>query len=341
MPIDASLMDWEKELAHEDWAGILIGNGSSQAVWERFGYHSLYQMARSDDGDRTLCAKDVQLFEAMKTENFERVLSALATTRSILSVLGHDTSEVDERYRSIREALAASVHRSHIPWSAFSEQAKALIKSELRRYQYVYSTNYDLLVYWSLMCGGPAGFKDYFWPTPFEISSATSFERPGEGCDECVTLVHFLHGGLHLYRNSRGQTEKRAARGGLNLLELFETCMADGEVPLLVAEGNSADKMAAIRSSDYLGFSYSRLASHKQSLVVFGHSLSPSDDHIAEAIQRANPGRIAVSLLVGEEHDVIGKKASVIERLGGRGDVDFFDAATHPLGKSSLRMDPL
>jgi hypothetical protein len=37
------------------------------------------------------------------------------------------------------------------------------MRNELLRIQTVYSTNYDLLIYWSVMTDHPADFRDFFW----------------------------------------------------------------------------------------------------------------------------------------------------------------------------------
>jgi len=45
-PPDPDLMDWN-EIPEVNWAGILIGNGASRAVWDDFRYDSLFTIAKS------------------------------------------------------------------------------------------------------------------------------------------------------------------------------------------------------------------------------------------------------------------------------------------------------
>ena len=57
----------------------------------------------------------------------------------------------------------------------------------------MFSTNYDLLVYWAIMCEeDPNDFRDFFWDPSliFDSADVEVWGRP--------TVVHFLHGGVHL-----------------------------------------------------------------------------------------------------------------------------------------------
>jgi hypothetical protein len=45
------------------------------------------------------------------------------------------------------------------------------IKVALTPYEFVYSTNYDLILYWAVMIDGPTGFTDYFFGPRFDLSN--------------------------------------------------------------------------------------------------------------------------------------------------------------------------
>jgi Domain of unknown function (DUF4917) len=299
------------------------------AVWSQFGYHSLYDEATGNTD--ALDDDDVAIFNALQTRNFEGVLRGLRTASVVDSALGLDVGLHLERYNSIREALVAAVHSVHIPWGDLPSEALRQIKRELLHYNSVFTTNYDLIAYWAAMCDDePGGIPDYFWSKPLAFDPLNT-EVWGK-----ATKLLFLHGGLHLYKLSNGQTLKRTAQPGKNLLELFgEPLDADeGAVPLFVSEGEAADKLAAIRASDYLTFALTEFASADVPLVIFGHSLSEQDQHLVD-ILRGRQARTAVSLRKAAPRDVLAAKAGVRNRLSDS-DVIFFDAATHPLGASSL-----
>lgn len=44
---DTRLEDWEALRADTAFSGLLLGNGASRAVWDDFGYDSLFENART------------------------------------------------------------------------------------------------------------------------------------------------------------------------------------------------------------------------------------------------------------------------------------------------------
>jgi Domain of unknown function (DUF4917) len=333
--LDESLPSWDEVRATTQFTGILLGNGASRAVWDGFGYESLYNIALTENQNHPLSPEDAALFEALNTRNFENVLAGLATTRRVAAALGLEIPVVTERYASIQSAVAEAVRQTHIPWMSVPDVTLTAIRNELRTYRFVYSTNYDLLVYWTLMHAGEGSFKDFFWTAPpyFDLANTEVWEEP--------TLVLYLHGGLHLYRTVMGRTVKRSGEYGTNLLELFGTpfvtTVGEDATPLFVSEGSPADKLDSIRRSDYLGFSYTKLTEHEGPLCVFGHSLSDLDDHIVKALQQSKVS-LAISIRPGPPMTVIERKALAIAKFPAG--VRFFDATTHPLGNAGLKVHP-
>lgn len=314
-------------LADEDWPGLLVGNGASLAVWPKFKYDSLFEAARSASLTHSLSTEDIALFTELDTRNFELVLSALASAQLVASVLGQDSTQIDERYASIRHALVDAVHAHHVAWVRLSSPIKAALSDAILSYSVVYSTNYDLLLYWAVNHVEGSGFKDYFWSSAFDANDTDIWGK-------CTRLL-FLHGGLHLYADRRGRVFKRRAKVGISLLDAFATPESDETGPLFVAEGTAEDKLAAILQSPYLSFAYSQLKSHKGALVIFGHSLGDSDSHLVDAIRLAGPSRIALSIRKGASAKVIEAKAAMKKHFPNI-DLDFFDASTHPLGAPTL-----
>jgi hypothetical protein len=328
------LADWSTVKAMHDWAVILLGNGASCAIWSRFGYGSLYRVAQRNGG---LPPEDVNLFKALNTSNFEGVLAGLQTALKVDGALGLDVAPHLERYESVRDALVSAVHAVHIPWKAIPEDTFTDISEELREYEYVFSTNYDLVVYWAAMCDEPRAMPDYFWrKDDLLVFDPLDTEISGKR-----TKLLFLHGGLHLYRLSDGRTFKRKATPTKNLLELFGDPLDfdPAAVPLFVSEGSAEDKLTVIRSSDYLSFALKQLAESSGPLVIFGQSLSEQDQHLLDVL-RGRSGPIAVSLRAGDPDDVEQKKHFACGRLG-RSDLLFFNASSHPLGDPSLMVSPV
>ena len=95
---------------------------------------------------------------------------------------------------------------------------------------FVYSTNYDLLLYWASMHNGGKGFLDYFWgvDSAFAISDTDIWLSR-----ERWTRILFIHGGIHLRRLQGGGTRKALAAEG-SLLEQVSTEYGTEESPLLI-----------------------------------------------------------------------------------------------------------
>ena len=323
--LDDNLTDWAELKDQADWSGLLIGNGFSQNLWQRFGYASLFDTASHGVGAQ-LSAADVSLFDRLETRNFEVVLSALATSKTVSAALELPLDPFSEREDSIREALIRAVHSVHVPWQSIPDAHLDSIAAELSAYASIYCTNYDLALYWAVMRDQNA-FRDYFWSEKFDVTNTEIWGKK--------TKVHFLHGGLHLYRRPNGQTLKRSAAVGQNLLDLFGTAYQDA-MPLFISEGTAQEKLASIYRSDYLSFVFACLAQDAGPLVIFGHSLGESDKHLVDAVGIHKGRSVAVSLRA--EGNIRQKKAALIEALP-EVVLHFYDAATHPLGAADLKIE--
>ncbi|MGH8334172.1 MAG: DUF4917 family protein, partial [Pseudomonas sp.] len=267
--VDAQLEDWNALRATASFSGLLVGNGASRAVWDDFGYDSLFENARTVE-EKPLSQSELSVFDAMQTRSFEQVLSALKTTSRVNKALAVSSAAPRNRYYAIKEALINTVHAVHIPWRLVVPSTLATINQELARYRTVFTTNYDLLNYWAVQ-HQPEAITDLFQGAEpaFDLSDTTT-DR---------TRLLYLHGGLHLVRNQDGTARKLMSTEGtlLGNFAINNTIKTLDDVPLFVNEGPSADKLKTIRSSDYLSFCYEQLLGHGQALCIFGHALGEQD----------------------------------------------------------------
>jgi hypothetical protein len=327
LDVNEQLATWN-DLNDIPWTGMLVGNGASCAIWEPFRYKSLYQESCSAAHPHPLGPEAINVFQKLDTSNFELVLSALKTTSLVLDAIGQGPAAVDAMYSSVQTALVEAVKSVHIPWADISEESKLAIKTELLDYEFIYSTNYDLILYWSVMHDSPSGFRDYFFGPKFDLSNTEIWAKS--------TKVLFLHGGLHLYRELSGQTVKRKAEPWQNLLDLFGTPLDPPAVPLFITEGSSLDKLKSIYRSDYLSFCYSQLTKHKGALVIFGQSLTAEyDAHLIDAIKKSDAKILGISLRPGP--NVEANKAKFHASFPNL-ELHFFDAGTHPFGAATLHV---
>jgi hypothetical protein len=227
MKIDDSLESWENVKDAEDWSGLLVGNGASRAVWEKFDYPSLYQKACSNEVAHPLQNADQAVFATLQTENFEATLAGLKTSEKICASLAIPHQPIIDRYQTIRAALIEAVQAVHIGWNKLPAATLTKIRDALLPYGYVYSTNYDLLLYWAIMSEPQAkGFADYFWGASclFDLANVDVWNK--------ATKVLYLHGGLHIYRLADGTTVKKVVAQSGNLLDSFGVPYKGVDIPL-------------------------------------------------------------------------------------------------------------
>ena len=341
---ESSLPAWERIAGAGNWKSILIGNGASRAVWDEFRYDSLFDAASLDALPNHLSDEAKNLFNRLGNKNFERVLSQLLVAAEVADALNVDSTPFTSEYNAVKDALVAAVHHVHIPWDNLPDHVLLHIAESLSGYATVYSTNYDIVVYWASMFWNDhhnvEQFKDYFFKSGDEETvafSVTNAEIWGG-----ATGVLYLHGALHLVRTADGSTHKMRYREGERILDRFGEPVLGGAVPLVVTEGDSESKLASIQQSDYLSFGLSTFARDERDLVIVGHSLSDSDQHLARAIKPGRPykrRKVAVGIHPAGG-DVLAQQAW-FRGLIPEATVLFFDATTHPLALPSLHQEPV
>ncbi|CAI8851386.1 DUF4917 family protein [Pseudomonas sp. IT-P12] len=327
--VDAQLEDWNALRASASFSGLLLGNGASRAVWDDFGYDSLFENARTVE-EKPLSPSELSVFDALQTRSFEQVLGALKTTSRVNKALAVSSAAPRNRYYAIKEALINSVHAVHIPWRLVQPATLATINQELGRYRTVFSSNYDLLTHWALQ-HQPGTLDDLFQ------GAEPGFDLSATATDK--TRVLYLHGGLHLVRNQDGTARKLTSTEAtlLGSFAINNTIKTLDDVPLFINEGSSADKLKTIRSSDYLSFCYEQLLAHGEGLCLFGHALGEQDSHLIHALRQAKPARVAISIYPRSKAFIQHQKRHYTKVFEGTGsELRFFDSKTHALGDPKL-----
>lgn len=330
LEIDGSLSSWEEVLReHSDWSALLLGNGLSRDVSDAFAYSSLFDKATLRRSAGSLSETDRALFATLETKNFERVLGALATAIRVAEALGQDTRPYLDRYQSIQRALGRAVRRVHVRQSDVSEGRLETIGRVLQDQEYVFTTSYDLIVYWAMGAVKYARLCDCFWGT------GRGFDPANADPHAARTPVYFLHGALHLVVTGSGITRKLVSTELETVLEQFGRPLnGDRRArPLLITEGSARHKLEAIEGNDYLARAYRELERCSLPTVVFGSELGEQDNHLVEALNR-NPRRpVAVSIRAnGKSRQEIRSTKAALRGALHASSLYFFDSATHPLG---------
>lgn len=153
---------------------------------------------------------------------------------------------------------------------------------------YVFSSNYDLLLYWVLMRNTCKNAGDGFGrevENPLGDEYVPDYEpeyselRWGKNKDS--QSVFYLHGALPLF--DTGIDIIKEEYNGDYLLDNIKARMEKKEYPIFVTAGNANEKLTHIMHNKYLSFCFDKFSSIKGSLITFGFNFGDNDTHIIEA----------------------------------------------------------
>lgn len=333
-PYDGRLELWEDVQDRHPWDVLVLGNGLSINIWGNFDYESLFQEAKAR---RFLSATDTALCDQLGSTNLERVLHSLSEAIRVGDALGQPRHEERARHATVREALAKAVQSVHVRGGEIPTETFTAIADEIGAFRHVFTTSYDLLLYWSVAEAGFKGYPDYFWAgaRKDEFQESTIWLDLAAPC----TRLYFLHGALHLVVLQNGATCKRRSNEFHSLLDQFGTPYAgDTEArPLIVTEARATDKREAIAENDYLRYCWRQLRECDKPLVIFGHSLSDQDSHLVDAINEHPERAIAFAMRDRNKKENRREQHRVCSRLDSP-NIAFFDRESHPLGSKSLTL---
>lgn len=329
---------------------LLLGNGFSIACLPNiFTYGSLFEQADFSSAPRLPA-----VFKAVGTTDFEHVIKMLEDASRVLPVYSREAVEVAKQMavdaESLKDILIQTVANNHpnIPNEIADEQFWACRKflshflGDANKDGKVYTLNYDLLLYWTLM------HEDMGFENPIHLARDDGFGRDEDTKPEYVNWmgesgahtqrVHYLHGALHLFDVGAELQKYTWVNTGKPLLEQAREAMGAKKFPLFVAEGKSDQKLEKIKHSAYLYHSYksfsSQMAQRNDALFIFGHSLENNDQHVLKKISRGKIAQVYVGLY--GDHESQGNKKirnAAISLSNARDkqaalDVAFFDAAS-------------
>lgn len=274
---------------------LLLGNGFSVAYDHNiFSYNALYDFFASKDD-----ALMNKLFSVIKTKNFELVMQQLDTTLALVDAFGSDPTlrqQIQSASQNLKETLLKSVQELH-PEHVYKlpDEKSAACASFLSYFLdsggQIYTTNYDLLLYWVLMRQGVINPNDGFGRelvNPVEVSEGADPEWSELfwGPNQAGQNVHYLHGALHLF-DAGSAIVKEQYSYERYLLQNITARLNAGEYPIFVTAGTGDEKLEHIRHNQYLSHCYDRLSTVEGSLVTFGFNFGGYDEHVIEAINRA------------------------------------------------------
>ena len=276
---------------------LLLGNGFSIACRPNiFAYGKLYEEA-----DFSKLSPTAKLaFEALGTQDFERVIKVLRDAKSVLSAYGGPPGLLkilEDDANGLRELLVQTIAASHPAWPGeLTEDEYAACRAFLSHFDSTYTFNYDLLLYWVHM-HTPEGVEpssdDGFRKSEDNFDAEYVVWEPGQSHEQ---NMHFLHGALHVF-DAGTEIQKYTWRStGVRLIDQIRNALNKDFYPLFVSEGTSAEKYERIRHNDYLAKAYRSFCEIKGALFIYGHSLAENDEHYLKRIEKGKIEQVYIGL---------------------------------------------
>ena len=301
MEID-KLITYQEVIAHLTKKGrakhLLFGNGFSMAYDSNiFSYNALSKFIENT-GDPLVSS----LFERLNTKNFELIMQQLDNFCEIADIFSDDKTlapkikAVSEKLKNSLIDAVKDLHPEHV-FKISAENSQACInflQEYLGNGGTVFSTNYDLLLYWVLMRNGAQnaidGFgrdletdldgDEYIEPEDLEYSELRWGKYKGK------QSIFYLHGTLPIFYTGI-HIIKVAYDSEHYLLQNVKERIDNKEYPIFVTAGNGKEKLTHIVHNRYLSYCYEQLCNIQGSLVTFGFNFGEYDTHIIEAINIA------------------------------------------------------
>ena len=318
---------------------LLLGNGFSVSYDPKiFSYNALHDFVKKLD-DKDLST----ILSVIETRNFEVIMQYLDHFSALLDAFGVDPmlkKRVDAASAKLKKSLLDAVkalHPEHV-FKVPEDQSKAcaaFLQTFVATGGSIFSTNYDLLLYWVLMRNN---LFEHIDGCGRELMNDTGeYMKPEDqiwsdliwGKHRTKQNVFYLHGALPFFDNGV-EVVKEEYTVYNYLLENISARMENGEYPIFVTAGDGQQKLKHIAHNQYLTFCYDRFSRAEGSLVTFGFGFGPYDEHIIDAINKASkrmPPNKLWSLYIGVYSD---KDKEYIEQIEGkfRCKVHIYDAKT-------------
>jgi hypothetical protein len=273
---------------------LLVGNGFSMAYDPSiFSYNALSRFIEDSKNDLLM-----KLFAAINSRNFEQIMKQLAISKDVILAFGGQKTiieKIDHATATLKESLISAVKALHpehvftIPEDKSATCAKFLT-AFLDKNGKIFSTNYDVLLYWVLMRNELPNAIDGFgkdaidqgeWVSPEDVQ----WSELHWGNHRETQNVFYLHGALPLFDD--GIEIIKEKYDGNYILENIKTRMEKGQYPVFVTAGTGDEKLNHILHNHYLSYCYDVLSTINGSLITFGFNFGESDDHIIRAINHA------------------------------------------------------
>jgi len=276
---------------------LLLGNGFSIDWKDIFKYEALVEQADFS----TLNVDGDQLFELLKTRDFESVIEALRKAKMLSEYYSTTDQTLSDKFQgdaeAIKRILTTTIASNHPDFpNEISPSEYVYCRQFLTNFSNIYTLNYDLLLYWVLM--HTEGGEDIECDDGFRDSDDESADYVvWDNGDSHHQNIHYLHGALHLFDAGVELKKFTWIKTGIKLIDQIRDALDHDLFPLIVTEGESDEKLTKINHSGYLHKAKRSFSGISGSLFIHGHSLSDNDDHILSLIPETKVNKLFISTM--------------------------------------------
>jgi hypothetical protein len=279
---------------------LLLGNGFSISIWDKFDYKYLYQEANNPTSNWARATGDNldNLFTSLQTHDFEKILAHLNIAIKVARCYHDESFEkklIADKQELINSFIAA-LHEVHPQYKSHINSMNWIhLVDFITKFDEVYTVNYDLLLYWVIN----QPYMDF--SSSRDISKDPRYHlKDGFGGRSNITWkgtiekiaeqnVYYLHGCLFFYLDEHNILSKLTNQACATIPQQIRKYLESGKKPLIVLEGKYEEKLDIIRSSPYLHHAFESFGNLSGNLFIFGFSLNEhSDKHLIDQIQNSN-----------------------------------------------------
>lgn len=293
-------------LSGEEPKSLMLGNGFSIEANKIFRYENLYDKSRLDQSLKNL-------FMMSKTCDFEVIISELEHTKEVLEVYNSESQDLISRLikdsRELRRIFAQAIINHHAVHQTIfnivegSKLRRRSCRDFLSHFTKVFTTNYDLLLYWEIMNEKERADQIFSLDDGFGyVDSNLIWLEPYKHSDRKQNIF-YLHGALFFSPNNIGLVKETKNIHSL-LEEVQKNITSQNQLPLIVLEGSKESKFTKINNHPYLKNSYDELSLLSGNLFIFGHSLKEFDGHILNAIKDSHVKKVFISFHSSETREL-------------------------------------
>jgi len=283
--VEEPLLNFEEVLKQSVTPHLLLGNGFSMAYDpKRFSFTTLLESAVTSGVMKEDC-EIYKIFKKLATADFERVMRSLEDAEGIVEVYAGDPilrKKLKNDGSTLKEHLVKIVTNNHPEKStSLTVAEKTACVNFLKKFNKIYTLNYDLLLYWATMQDQAENFTDGFGNTEDSLHEGyVVYKNSGSQ----AMNVHYLHGALHYFDAGDEIIKKTYVNTDICLIDQITESLSKNIYPVFISEGTSEQKKTKILHSAYLNHCYKSLRSIGGDIVIFGTTLKENDKHILDAL---------------------------------------------------------